>query len=79
MTVRRSTLKTASGVRLELLEHVVGGGRVTDRQYRVRTLRPNQPRLFADPDTAAYAFDLEVIASLADLLIRQIVQRGEIE
>lgn len=79
MTVRRSTLKTASGVRLELLEHVVGGGRVTDRQYRVRTLRANQPRLFADPDAAADAFDLEVIASLADPVVRQMVQRGEIE
>lgn len=44
--------------------------------YRLTTLRPNPPRVFANRDDALSAFEREVAASKLDPVVVEIVRRG---
>lgn len=66
MTIQRTLIKSTAGVRLERVEQLSAQGKLQSRHYVLKTFRPNQPRVLADETAALDAFDLEVIASLAD-------------
>lgn len=76
MPTRKTTIKSESGVRLELIEHLNRNQGVESRAYKLRTLRLGQPRLFANDREAEDAFDLELIASLTDPVVQEMVKRG---
>lgn len=76
MPTRKTTIKAQSGVRLELIEQLSRNQAVERREYRLRTLRLGQPRLFGDERAAEDAFDLEVIACLTDPVVQEMVRRG---
>lgn len=76
MPTRKTTIKAQSGVRLELIEQLTRNQAVERREYRLRTLRLGQPRLFVDERAAADAYDLELIASLSDPVVQEMVRRG---
>lgn len=69
MPIRKTLLKSTHGVRLERVESLSAQGKVQAQHYVLKTMRPNQPRVLADPAAAEDAFDLEVIASLADPVV----------
>jgi hypothetical protein len=72
MPTRKTPLREASGVKLMQVDEVSPDGtKIRSTHYRLTTLRPNQPRLIADEALAQEAFDLEVIASLSDPVIRR--------
>lgn len=73
MTTRKTLLKSSVGVRLERVEHLSAQGKVEAQHYVLKTMRPNQPRVLADATEAEDAFDLEVIASLADPVVSRII------
>lgn len=75
MPIRKTDLKTEAGVKLTLVEEVTPMGTVRSQHYRLTTLRPNQPRVLADLDAAEDAFDLEVVASLLDPVVQQLITR----
>ncbi|HWW10968.1 MAG TPA: hypothetical protein VN018_00525 [Brevundimonas sp.] len=79
MPIRKTPLRETAGVKLVQVDEVsADGARVRSTHYRLSTLRPAQPRLIADPDGAETAFDLEVIASLADPTVQRILaSRGD--
>lgn len=66
MPTRKSLIRSTAGVRLERVEQLSAQGRVQQQHFTLRTLRPRGPRVIADETAALDAFDLEVIASLAD-------------
>lgn len=66
MPTRKTLLKSTAGVRLERVESLSAQGKLQSRHFVLKTYRPNQPRVLADESAALDAFDLEVIASLAD-------------
>lgn len=76
MPIRKTELKATAGVKLVQVETVTAAGKVTETHYRLYTLRPNQPRVIADPQEAEDAFDIEVMASLADGTVQKLIQRG---
>lgn len=79
MPIKRTPLREASGVKLIQVDDVApNGGRVKATHYRLSTLRPNQPRVLADRETADEAFDLEVIASLADPTVQKLIGSGRV-
>lgn len=74
MAFRKTELRSTSGVKLVQVDEVSPDGkRVRATHYRLSTLRPNQPRVIADPEAADEAFDLEVIASLADPTVQRLI------
>lgn len=74
MPIRKTPLMEASGVKLVQVDDVSADGRrVRATHYRLSTLRPHQPRVMADRETAEEAFDLEVIASLGDPTVQRLV------
>ena len=75
MPIRKTDLKTEAGVKLTLVEEVTPLGTVRSQHYRLTTLRKNQPRVLAHRDLADDAFDLEVIASLLDPVVQQMITR----
>ena len=75
MAIRKTDLKTEAGVKLTLVEEVTPMGTVRSQHYRLTTLRPTQPRVLADQAAAEDAFDLEVIASLIDPVVQQMITR----
>jgi hypothetical protein len=75
MAIRKTDLKSECGVKLTLVEEVTPLGTVRSQHYRLTTLRPNQPRVLAERAAADDAFDLEVMASLLDPVVQQIVTR----
>lgn len=72
MPIRKTELKAAAGVKLVQVESITASGKVTDTHYRLSTLRPNQPQVLADLKEAEDAFDLEVLASLADPVVARL-------
>lgn len=76
METRKTTIRSQSGVRLELIEQLNRRQAVERQEYRLRTLRMGQPRLFADEHEAEDAFDLELMASLSDPVVQEMVRRG---
>lgn len=79
MPTRKTTIRSQSGVRLELIEQLNRHQAVGRLEYRLRTLRLGQPRLFGDERAAEDAFDLEVIASLTDPVVQEMVRRGLVD
>lgn len=77
MPIRKTPLRESAGVRLVLCEEVSAADRVVSSHYRLSTMRANQPRVLAAEADAQDAFDLEVIASLADPVVQKIMQRSE--
>ena len=75
MPTRKSLVRSEAGVRLERIEHLSARG-VVRETYRLSTLRPSPPRQLADERTAQDAFDLEVVASLSDPVVMQLVDKG---
>jgi hypothetical protein len=73
MPIRKTELKATAGVKLVQVETVTAAGKVTETHYRLSTLRPNQPRVIADPQEAEDAFDLEVMASLTDPVVQRLI------
>lgn len=77
MPIKSTPLREASGVKLIQVDEVTPNGqRVKATHYRLSTLRPNQPRVLADRAAADDAFDLEVIASLADPTVQRLITPG---
>lgn len=76
MGVRKTLLKSDTGVCLHLVEDVVGT-RVGAIHYRLSTLRPAQPRMIAEKALAEAAFLAEVAASKKDpIAVRMAGSRG---
>ncbi len=75
MPIKKTELKTEAGVKLTLVEEVTPMGTVRSQHYRLTTLRPAQPRVLAEKAAAEDAFDLEVIASLIDPVVQQMITR----
>jgi hypothetical protein len=73
MPIRKTLLKSNHGVRLERVEELSAHGKLQAQHYVLKTMRPNQPRVIADPGAAEDAFDLEVIASLADPVVSRML------
>jgi hypothetical protein len=69
---QKTDMKSECGVKLTSLRRHAAGDRA-DRRYRLPTLRTNQARLIPDRDGAKHAFDLEVLASLLDPVLQQII------
>lgn len=65
MAVKKTLLKSDTGVCLHKVDEVVGS-RIAATHFRLSTLRPAQPRLIADKDAANAAFVAEVAASRCD-------------
>lgn len=73
MPIRKTPLREAVGVKLIQVDEIsADGGKVRSTYYRLSTLRPNQPRVLANERAAYDAFDLEVIASLADPIVQRL-------
>lgn len=66
MAVRTTLLKSAVGVKLTRIEELSASQKVRATHYRLTTLRPDQPRILADPNAAELAFTAEVAASRKD-------------
>ncbi|KQY96394.1 hypothetical protein [Brevundimonas sp. Root1423] len=66
MPIRKTLVQSKAGVRLERVETLSAQGKLQSQHYVLKTYRPNQPRVLAEERAALDAFDLEVIASLAD-------------
>ena len=79
MAVRNTLLKSQAGVRLELLERINAHGTVLKTEYRLRSLRPMRLPRLTDRDSAEDAYDLEVIGSLMDPVVQDMIQRGAAE
>lgn len=75
MAIKKTELKTEAGVKLTLVEEVTPLGTVRSQHYRLTTLRPSQPRVLAEKDAAEEAYDLEVMASLMDPVVQQMITR----
>lgn len=70
MPYRKTPLRETSGVKLvQVNEGSAAGPRIRATHYKLSTLRPHPPRLIADEQEALTAFDLDVIASLADPVV----------
>ena len=65
MPIRRTLLKSDTGVCLQRVDEVQGE-KVRATPYRLTTLRPAQPRVLADQILAEAAFVREVAASKLD-------------
>jgi hypothetical protein len=70
-------LREEAGVKLIEVGEPKSYGRANGFHYRVSTLRRHQPRVLADLTEAQDAFDLEVIASLMDPVVQQMISRTE--
>lgn len=79
MPTRQTLLRTEAGVRLELLEKIDAQGAVLLAEYRLRSLRPVRPRLLHDLVEAEDAYDLEVVGSLMDPIVQDMIRRGAAE
>ena len=75
MLIKKTELKAEAGVKLTLVEEVTPMGTVRRQHYRLTTLRANQPHVLAEQAAAEDAFDLEVIASLIDPVVQQMITR----
>lgn len=77
MSTRRTLIRAQTGVRLVRIEQLDARQRLVQRHFRLSTLRPQKPRIYSDYDEALDAFDLEVIATLADPVISMAADRAE--
>jgi len=76
MAVRKTLLKSDTGVCLHRVEEVVGS-KVGPVHFRLSTLRPAQPRVIADKKLAEAAFIAEVAASKKDpIAVQMAASRG---
>lgn len=73
MQTRKTLIMAKAGVRLERIEGLCAQGKVLQQVYKLSTRRLIRPRVMADKDIAEGAFDLEVIASLADPALARLV------
>lgn len=74
MPIRKTLVRATCGVRLERIETLSAQGKVQAQHYMLRTMRLLQPRILVDRNLAEEAFDLEVIASLADPVVARLVE-----
>ena len=72
MPIRKTQIKATAGVKLTRVDQLSANQKVVSTHYTVSTLRPEQPRVLGNEDTALQAFDLEVIASLSDPLVQRL-------
>ena len=77
MASARKLLREEAGVKLFEVGEPKSYGRANGCHYRISTMRKNQPRVLADLAEAEDAFDLEVIASLKDPIVQQMMSRTE--
>lgn len=70
-------LREEAGVKLFEVSEPKSFGRASGCHYRISTMRHIQPHVLADLSGAEDAFDLEVIASLFDPVVQQVVSRME--
>jgi hypothetical protein len=77
MASTRKLLREEAGVKLFEVGEPKSYGRANGCHYRISTMRQNQPRVLADLTEAEDAFDLEVIASLLDPVVQQMMSRTE--
>jgi len=77
MASTRKLLREEAGVKLTEVGEPKSYGRADGSFYRVSTLRQNQPRVLAVLTEAQDASDLEVIASLMDPVVQQMISRME--
>lgn len=75
MASTRKLLREEAGVKLFEIGEPKSYGRANGCHYRISTMRQNQPRVLADLTEAEDAFDLEVIASLLDPVVQQLIVR----
>lgn len=73
----KKLLREQAGVKLYEVAEQKSYGRSNGCHYRISTMRQNQPRVLADIAQAEDAFDLEVIASLMDPVVQQMMSRTE--
>lgn len=78
MASTRKLLREEAGVKLIEVGEPKSYGRADGSHYRVSTLRRNQPRVLAELTEAQDAFDLDVIGSLMDPVVQQIISRTEL-
>jgi len=78
MATRKTLIRSRAGVRLQRIEHLARQ-QVAQSSWRLSALRKNQPRSFADQTEAEDTFDMEVIASLTDIIIMDMQRRGLID
>lgn len=79
MPVRQTLMRSEAGVRLELLERINTHGAVLRTEYRLRSLRPVRARLLDSLRDAEDAYDLEVVSSLMDPIVQDMIRRGAAE
>lgn len=79
MSVRQTLMRSEAGVRLELLERIGAHGAVLKTEYRLRSLRPVRPRVINILRDAEDAYDLEVVSSLMDPIVQDMIRRGAAE
>ena len=77
MASTRKLLREEAGVKLFEVGEPKSCGRANGCHYRISTMRQNQPRVLADLTEAEDTFDLEVIASLLDPVVQQMMSRTE--
>jgi len=77
MASTRKLLREEAGVKLFEIGEPKSYGRSSGSHYRISTLRRNQPRVLANLAEAQDAFDLEVIASLMDPVVQQMISGTE--
>lgn len=73
----KKLLREEAGVKLFEVGERNAAGRPGGCHYRLSTMRQNQPRVLADLNEAEDAFDLEVISSLMDPVVQQMMSRTE--
>lgn len=73
----KKLLREEAGVKLFEVEEPKSYGRPGGCHYRLSTMRQTQPRVLADLNEAEDAFDLEVISSLMDPVVQQMMSRTE--
>ena len=77
MASTRKLLREEAGVKRLEVGEPKSFGRASGSHYRISTLRRNQPGVLADLTEAQDAFDLDVIASLMDPIVQQMIRRAE--
>ena len=75
--MEKRLLKTEAGVRLEYVDAPRERSGTGGPHWRLTTLRPNQPRVFADGGEAEAAYLIEVEASWRDPIVRRLFEKPD--
>ncbi|PZN93279.1 MAG: hypothetical protein DCF30_21895 [Hyphomicrobiales bacterium] len=73
----KKLLREEAGVKLFKVGEPKSYGRAGGCHYRISMMRQNQPRGLADISETEDAFDPEVIASLMDRVVQQVMSRTQ--